>query len=277
MTALLTALTALAMCVLAPIGLRLLSTRLPPARVWAAAGAAATIGLLLPRGAGAVLLCLPYAGVCATAAGAGVLRLLAFAQTRGSGPGLDVMIREAAAVTAAVSLAVAGGSLLAERGGLALLGFDLVTLRLTVLHFHYAGFAAALVAGHAAATWPSALSRAGAVAVPAGLLVVLCGFFIGDWAELLGAVLLTAGLLATSTALLRNQLRLPLRARRLLLITAAALPVTMLLAVSWALGEAADLPHLSLGQTAATHGLTNALCAGMCGVLGWRAADVPPL
>ncbi|MFF2327384.1 MULTISPECIES: YndJ family transporter [unclassified Streptomyces] len=67
----------------------------------------------------------------------------------------------------------------------------------------------------------------------------------------------------------------PRRARdritRLLLATSCAvLVVTMVLALSWALGEATGLPHPTLAWMAATHGLGNALGFALCSVLAWR-------
>lgn len=58
--------------------------------------------------------------------------------------------------------------------------------------------------------------------------------------------------------------------RALLLISASVLVATMVLALSWALGEASGLPHLSLAWMAATHGVGNAFGFGLCGMLAWR-------
>jgi heme A synthase len=44
----------------------------------------------------------------------------------------------------------------------------------------------------------------------------------------------------------------------------------MVLALSWALGEATGLPHLPIGWMAATHGVANALGFALCAVLAWR-------
>lgn len=58
--------------------------------------------------------------------------------------------------------------------------------------------------------------------------------------------------------------------RGLLALSALVLFVTMLLALSWALGEATGLPHLDLTWTAATHGLGNALGFAVCALLAHR-------
>jgi hypothetical protein len=42
--------------------------------------------------------------------------------------------------------------------------------------------------------------------------------------------------------------------------------------VHFALGRATGLPHLSIPETAATHGVLNALGVGLCGLLAWQRA-----
>jgi hypothetical protein len=81
--------------------------------------------------------------------------------------------------------AVAGTALVAERGGFRLFGFSLRILSLTVAHFHFAGFAAALIAG---LVCRASAGRASAAAwsVPVGTVIVLVGYFTGDWVEFAG-------------------------------------------------------------------------------------------
>lgn len=116
-------------------------------------------------------------------------------------------------------------------------------LALTTPHLHFAGFAAALVAGLVCgAAGDSRTARAAALTVPAGTLLVLAGYFVGDLAELAGAVVLTAGMWVVGRLTWRD-LRpgAPDPRTRLLLGTSA-----VTLALSWAVGEAFDVPHLSL-------------------------------
>ncbi len=51
-------------------------------------------------------------------------------------------------------------------------------------HFHFAGFAAALIAGLVCRVSDGPAGRFAALSVPLGTLLVLAGYFIGDWAEL---------------------------------------------------------------------------------------------
>lgn len=259
-------LVAVGMVVVVPLGLRRLDTAglRPLGRAWPLLGAVAAAALLLPREPLAVLLVAPYAAACAAATACGLWRL---AHAR------RLSAQEVAAVTATSSLSVAALSLVAERAGAELLGFSLAVHGLTVAHFHFAGFAAALLAGLTASRVPTRVARAGALAVPAGTAIVAVGHFTGRWTELVGALVLTAGLLGTSWVAARSVApRLEPVGRRLLLVAAWATPVTMLLAVHFALGRATGLPHLSIPQTAATHGVLNALGVGLCGLLAWQRA-----
>lgn len=256
----------LAMVVVVPLGLGRLETAglAPLRRLWPALGAVAGAALLLPRGPLAVLLVTPYAAACGAATACGLRRLVHRRR---------LTTRELAAATATTSLSVAALSLVAERAGVELLGFSLAVHGLTVAHFHYAGFAAALLAGMTAHRVPTGATRSAAVAVPVGTAIVAVGHFTGRWTELAGALVLTAGLLATSWAAARSVApRLEPIPRGLLLVAASATPVTMLLAVHFALGRATGLPHLTIPETAATHGALNAVGVGLCGLLAWHRA-----
>ncbi|MFJ5547918.1 YndJ family protein [Streptomyces sp. NPDC093225] len=282
---------ALGMLVVVPVGLRLVEPAGPEgpavtpgapatagasgrtaalrtvARWWPLVAVPGAAAPWLPRGAPATALAAVYAlgtlVLVALAAG----RAVRLVHTRSLGPA------ETAVLTALVSPAVAGTALVAERAGYRLWGFDLDILALTVPHFHFAGFTAALVAGLVCRTVaPGPRARFAAYSVPVGTLIVLAGYFTGDWLELVGALVLTAGMW-TVALLTWRELRGtgPDRFTRALLgVSAAVLPVTMVLALSWALGEATGLPHLSLTWTAATHGLGNALGFALCSVLAWH-------
>ncbi|MGW1813852.1 YndJ family protein [Streptomyces sp. NPDC002125] len=255
----------LGMLVIVPMGLRLVGDPVLDRvrRLWPLFAVPGAVSLWLPRGGAATALALCYAlGTLALAAHA-PLRL---ARTR------TVRPAEAAVLTALVTPSVAAVALVAERSGHELFGFGLGILALTVPHFHFAGFAAALVAGLVCRAQDGPGGRLAALSVPLGTLLVLAGYFIGDWAELAGAVVLTAGMW-TVALLTWRAVQVPGsdRATRILLaVSAAVLVVTMVLALSWALGEATGLPHPTLTWMAATHGLGNALGFALCALLALR-------
>lgn len=262
----------LGMLVVVPIGLRLLDGPETSAirGLWPLFAVPGAVSLWLPRGALATALAACYA--------LGTL-FLALTAPRRLARTRSFAAVEVAALTALVSPSVAATALVAERWGHRLFGFDLDILDLTVPHFHFAGFAAALVAGlvrAAAADRPAAAFAA--LSVPLGTLLVLLGYFVDDWAELAGAVVLTAGMWAVAFVTwqdvrVRSRDRLT---RALLGVSATVLVATMLLALSWALGEATGLPHPNLAWMAATHGLANALGFALCSVLAWRRLTAAP-
>ncbi len=260
-------LVTLGMVVVAPLGLSLLET--PgvgaPSSWWPLLALVAGAALLLPRGPLAVALVTPYAVACAAVTACGLRRALWLRSWS---------TRELTVLTAAGSLSVAALSLVAERAGVTLLGFSLTVHGLTVAHFHFAGLAAALLAGLTAVAVPGRPAQLGALAVPLGTAIVAVGHFTGRLTELAGAVVLTVGLTATSWVAGRQvRARLDDRTvRALLLIASLATPATMALAVWFALGRASGLPHLSIADTAATHGVVNAVGVGLCGLLAWSRA-----
>lgn len=267
MTLVIGALVALGMVVIVPLGLRLLDTRGGPvgmiAQAWPLAGLAGVTSMIVDRGPTAVIFATVYAAVTVALAAAAVERLR---RRRSLAPA------EVAVLTAMVSPSVAGISLVAERGGWHLLGFELTVLALTVAHFHFAGFAAALIASLVRITVPTGWATVPALGVPAGIGVVFLGYFTGNEVELVGTVLLTAALWVAGWLIWRHVRPLSgeRRVRALFTVSAASLAVTMVLAVSWAAGRVWDVPHLSLGWMAATHGAVNAVGFAGCGLLAWR-------
>lgn len=266
MTPIIGALVALGMVVIVPLGLRLLGGSGPVgmiAQAWPLAGLAGVASMIVDRGATAVALAAAYAGVTVALAGAAVERLW---RRRSLEPA------EIAVLTAMVSPSIAGVSLVAERGGWQLLGFDLTVLALTVAHFHYAGFAAALIAGLTRLMVPSRWSVLPALGVPAGIATVFLGYFSVAEVELAGTALLTVALWVGGWLIWRyvRPQAGRRRTRVLFTVSAASLAATMVLAVSWAAGLVWDVPRLSLSWMAATHGLVNAVGFAGCGLLAWR-------
>ncbi|ARF76665.1 hypothetical protein B7C62_33580 [Kitasatospora albolonga] len=265
MTVLVNVIVMVGMLVVVPAGLRL--TGLPEldriGRLWPLFAVPGAVALWLPRSPAATAFALCYALGTVLLALHAPRRLI---RSRDLSPG------QVALLTALVTPAVAALALVAERAGHELFGFDLEILALTVPHFHFAGFAAALVAGLVCRVSESRAGRFAALSVPLGTLLVLVGYFIGDWAELAGAAVLTAGMWTVGLLTWRlGRERGRDRTTRLLLLTSAAVLVaTMLLALSWAIGEATGLPHPTLTWMAATHGLGNALGFALCSLLAWQ-------
>jgi hypothetical protein len=254
----------LGMLVIVPLGLGLVAvphgTTLR--RWWWLFAVPGAVSLWLDRGAVAVTLAAVYL--------AGTLLLGTAGLTAVARRGF-VGVREIALVTALGTPVIAASALVAERAGYELFGFELVVLSLTVAHFHFAGFAAALVAFLVAGADPGRTSAGAAVSVPLGTAIVFAGFFLGDEVELAGAVVLTAGMWLAGWSLWRQagQARDAVT-RTLLTIAAVVLVATMLMALSWALGHVAGTPYLPLRWMVATHGVANAVGFALCALLAWR-------
>ncbi|MFD6885623.1 YndJ family protein [Streptomyces sp. NPDC059957] len=282
MTVLVNLIVTLGMLYVVPAGLRLIDpVRFGrTARLWPLFAAPGAVCLWLPRGAPATALAALYAAATLALAVRAAVPAVRNS-TRTGAPGRALGPAEVAVLTALVAPSVAGTALVAERAGYRLFGFDLDILALTVPHFHFAGFAAALVAGLVCrASAAGALARWAAYSVPAGTALVLLGYFIDDWAELVGAVTLTGGMWAVALLTWRDvRPGAAVRDRTtaaLLAISAAVLVATMLLALWWALGEATGIVHPTLTWMAATHGLGNALGFGLCSLLAWRRLTTRP-
>ncbi|MFH9954510.1 YndJ family protein [Streptomyces roseolus] len=265
-----------------PTGLGLVEGPRPPGweplrRAWPLLALPGAVSLWLPRSGTATALAACYALATLALALQAPARLLLTLRGSPAGgtalPPRSLRPAEAAVLTALVSPSVAGLALVAERASYPLFGFELDLLALTVPHFHFAGFAAALVAGLLCrASGGGPLATTAALSVPAGTLLVLVGYFVDDWAELAGAVVLTAGMAAVAVLTLRERRGLAADpvTRALLGVSALVLAATMALALWWALGEATGLPHPTLTWMAATHGLGNALGFAVCALLAHR-------
>jgi len=258
----------LGMLVIVPLGLGLVPVTFGATvrRWWPVVAVPGVVSLWLDRGALSITLASIYL--------AGTLALLAVAAREGLGVVRRgrLRARDIALLTALVTPSIAALSLVAERASYELFGFKLTVLSLTVAHFHFAGFAAALVACLVAASAPGRAATAAAVSVPLGTGIVLLGFFAGDLVELIGAAVLTAGMWLVGWVLWQQmRLRTADRVTRALLSTSAGVLVaTMVLALTWALGQVAGTPHLPLGWMVATHGVANALGFALCSLLAFR-------
>ncbi|MBO2446656.1 YndJ family protein [Actinomadura barringtoniae] len=276
MTALVNVIVMTGMLAVVPLGLALIGLPAWTRHLWLAGAVAGVTSLWLPRGSVAVTLAVIYAlaTLPLAACGAAVVLKAVIHRTPFAFRGLTWAIENQSGGGVAVGVALgmpvmAATALVAERGGVRLFGFSLRVLSLTVAHFHFAGFAAALTAGLVCRASGGKAAGVAAWSVPVGTLVVLVGYFTGEWVEFAGAVVLTCGMWLVGWVIV-NDVRAGGVARGLLLVSAGVLAVTMVLALWWALGEASGVVHPSLGWMAATHGVGNAFGFGLCGMLAWR-------
>jgi YndJ-like protein len=264
------------MLMIVPLGLSLIAVPGPGVatvrRWWVVVALPAAVSLWLPRGLVTATMALPYLTAAAVLLTGSVIDIASRGRAAGrSAHGRDrhaVRDRgfDLALLTALAGPMIAASALVAERAGDRLFGFGLGTLELTVVHFHYAGFAAALVAALLLDREPGPVTALAAWCVPGGTLIVLIGYFAGDPVQLAGAAVLTLGMWLTGWVTWRAARPVDRVTRVLFRVGAAVLAATMVLALDWASG----LPHLSVSWMVATHGVANASGFALCSLLAWR-------
>ena len=173
-------------------------------------------------------------------------------------------------------LPVAGIWLVASRAGISLFGFHEPIVLLTAVHFHFAGFASAVLAG---LVHQAFVGRRGQSLLRWALTIVALGpgilglvFFAGPKAKLVGALAFALGLLGLAGATVRVGLAVRNGLGRwLLFVSAGSVAVGMILVAVWAVGEYPLQAFVNIRQMAEFHGALNALGFVVCGLLGWRA------
>ena len=222
------------------------------------------------------VLCLPWLLVTGLVALLGLQRLL----KRGLAP-----IEELAIDAGLLYLPVGGGWLVLSSAGIAPMDFSPEIVLLTAVHFHFAGFSAAVIAGLAgralktgggsgesARSFALAAYRFAAAIVIIGPPLVAVGIMASPIVEVISGVALSLGMLTLAFVLVL--IALPgreLLPKVLLCIAALSLTATMALSTTYAVGE-----YLYPGEDklipnqlmAATHGVVNVLGFTLCGGLG---------
>ena len=276
------ALLVFAALVLVPLALDLVEERNDPPRAarafrWAQrlqlpAGVLLAAACWFPPSPGAAGLALPWLAVVMLLALTGCWRVM----RHGAERPLGRLVTDAALIF----LFVGGLWIVADRAGLAPLGFDAAIVALTAVHFHYAGFALPLVTGVIARRQPDSrfIARVsvgvvlGVPAVAAGITATQLG--AGEAFEAAAGLALALAGACVGGLHLRLALTeqaLPGFARGLLGIAGTALIAAMVLAATYALrGSLSGAAWLGLPQMRAWHGTINAVGFALCAVLGWR-------
>jgi hypothetical protein len=172
-------------------------------------------------------------------------------------------------------LLVAGMWLVASRAGVQLLAFHEPIVLLTAMHFHFAGFASAVLAGLADETFAGQkrrrILRAALLAVVLGPGILGLAFLLGPKVKLVAALLIALGQLGLAGGMVRigivarNSI-----GRWLLFVASASVAAGMILAGVWAVGEYPLQAFVNIRQMAELHGVLNAVGFVVCGLVGWR-------
>ena len=270
----------LAPVLIVPLGLRLVPFQGPRARQLLGAArllqpigaATAIVSFLFAPGMVAGAIALGWLISCGVTSLAGLIELIERRSLR------PMQLVPAAAVA---YLSVGAGWLVVSRAGIRPLGFSPEIVELTGVHFHYAGFAATLMAALAVVALRdrgklATMSSAAALLVVAGVPITAGGIATrSGLLTIVGPVLLATGVLtiAALTAVAIAPRIESAMARWLLWLSAAGVVVPMLLAVDYAISRIFPVPALDLRAMALIHGDLNALAFSLAGLLGWTIAQ----
>lgn len=174
-------------------------------------------------------------------------------------------------------LPVAGVWLMIYRFGIQPFDYGETIILLTVVHFHFAGFAAPIIAGLAGRKL-TALSRLPrrvfvvvVLAIVAAMPLIAAGITFSPWLGLIGTLLLTCGLVLLAVLTVGRILPAidSFRERALLSTGALSSCAAMVLACFYAYSIVAHVVILRIPTMAMTHGLLNAFGFATSSLLAW--------
>ena len=199
-----------------------------------------------------------------------------FGLTRLLSRGLDPLY-ESSIDAGLLYLPVAGAWLIVYRLGMQLFGYGEMIILLTVVHFHFAGFAAPIIAGLTGRRLAEKENRTGrtfpviVLLLVAAMPLVAAGITFSPWLGLLGTLLLAFGLVLLAVLTIFKVLpAVPsFGARLLLAIGASSSCAAMVLACLYSYSLVAHIVILRIPTMALTHGLLNAFGFATCSLLAW--------
>jgi hypothetical protein len=176
---------------------------------------------------------------------------------------------------AGVDLAFAGGWLVVSRAGLHPMGFQEPIVLLTAVHFHYSGFAIAVIASAALRMREDRANRLSMV-TPIALLVLFLpfllatGFVISPTLRMAAALGLALSVPALAACLfwMSRAFRAPV-ARGYVRVGAIAAWLAMCLAAVYAVTDCAGRAFMTMPAMASTHGGLNGLVFVLCSMLAF--------
>ena len=222
-----------------------------------------TISLLLPTGAWAVLLAVPWMLFTYILAGIGLVHFFRHVRS------LNEQLCYSAAL---VYVAVGGTWAVISRSGMQVMDFEPTIVLLTAVHFHYAGFALPLLSGLAIRTMTRHhLARLMILLIIVGIPLVGVGIAGDPLVEVIAVGILATGCVGMALVQLGTALRCSLEpARGLLLVSSISLLLGMLLAVIYGIGEYRGEQLLGIPLMIPLHGIANSAGFSLAGLYGWR-------
>ena len=266
--------------VIVPLGMelaRVIGNDTPPLRfarrVQPVAAALAIAALWLPPGRRAACLACAWMIVCLSMTVGALVDLSSLAKPQPNG-GIGPAGQRVIVAIAQLDLAVGGAWFVASRLGLRPMGIQEPIGLLTAVHFHFAGFATAMIA---AALLRFAQPRGEQpwlhwlVAVVVGMpLVVAAGFVISPWLKMGAGIVFSVSVAGLAVVLRSCAKRLELRTARVLFhVASASVFAGMVLSSAYAIADFRGSDVLPIPQMARTHGILNAVGFCLPALLGW--------
>jgi hypothetical protein len=174
-----------------------------------------------------------------------------------------------------IYLPVGSGWLIVSRLGFQLLGYGETIILLTVVHFHFAAYAAPILAGLAGRKLRygrvDRVFKLAPIGIIAGIPLVAAGISFSPYLAFVGTILLSLGLFLL--AILVAGWIVPsvgvLPAQILLLISSASSLPAMTFACLYAYSIVFKKLLIDIPKMAMTHGIVNAFGFALCGLIAW--------
>ena len=177
---------------------------------------------------------------------------------------------------AMIYLAVGGAWLLIGRLGLRPLNFPTIIVRLTPVHFHYAGFLLPLLTALAAERLPGRRATLACLGVVAGMPLVAIGMTCSTLAPSLVVIEVIAAVILVIACLLTASLYLQLAARSTgasaltaRAVSGMSLAAGMSLALLYAAGRLTGTNWIDISDMIPLHGLMNGVGFSLLGLISW--------
>jgi hypothetical protein len=247
-------------------------------RVQPVAAALALVALWLPPGRSAGCLACAWLLVCLSMASAAIVNLSSLWKSHAD-TSRSTAIRFTVAI-AQFDLAVGGAWFVASRFGMRPMGVQEPIGLLTAVHFHYAGFATAMIAAamlrfveqrgeHGWLKW--------LVAVVVGMpFAVAAGFVIFPLLKVGAGIVFSASVAGLAVVLQSCAKRLESGTARVLFhVASASVFAGMVLSSAYAVADFHGSDVLPIPQMACTHGILNAVGFCLPALLGWLVEFAP--
>lgn len=173
-------------------------------------------------------------------------------------------------------LTVGGGWLVVYRLGVQPFDYGETVILLTVVHFHFAGFAAPIIAGLSGRVLvtrnhPRKIFGVSVFAIVAAMPLVAAGITFSPWLGFVGALLISIGLLMLAVLTFGWVIPAvaPLAGRVLLAIGALSTCTAMVLACLYAYSLTTKILIIDIPTMALTHGVLNAFGFVTSSLLAW--------